>query len=463
MSDDASNTASTAMFVERRSVEVGKDQTEVRAADARPGLISCTHSAYSSRPPATATGAARRSARNTMSTAKAATDTALEKKVLKKAKAAETSADAIFTILTKNEGTKAPAEAARFLHGLFANGKLGPEHPDAMLALSMPFEGGTAPPDLLAPEMVVGLLQRAQHYSRGLDALCLLAYQQDPARLRDSRASLSEVGRLILDAARARVGEAIEPELARGLIDHFIEKIGAHLPTPEGRIRSVGAQDLLKAVGGIAPAEVWDAAHAEHFAKPRSLGLRPDLLRRFDEPTLVRVLLAVQRLNDSTLLPAFLDLTPRAEPLWAALDAVTDEVRAASVSTAIHFTQSVLACHAALASRREGAEVPASFERLVERLVHGYPMNVAGLDRLAAFCLEAFRALGPARAGAFVELAFARDEARKQRELFPANLVEATLGALASGNAELVATVRQRLPSPEALPPSIGALLQAAG
>jgi hypothetical protein len=58
--------------------------------------------------------------------------------------------------------------------------------------------------------------------------------------------------------------------------------------------------------------------------------------------------------------------------------------------------------------------------------------------------------------------AFVHQPPQRRGDVGQANLVEAALGAIASGNAELVATVQQKLPSAQALPPSIGALLQAA-
>lgn len=381
-------------------------------------------------------------------------DAGLEKKVLKKAKAAETSADAILKIVTKNEATKEPAAAAQFLGGLFAAGKLGSEHADAMEALSQPFQFQGAPLDVLDPELVVGLLARAPYYSRGLDALALLAYRRDPGRLDAARASASDTGRLVLDAVRARLGLPIDPEVAPALVRHFIERGGVHLPTDDGRIRYAGADEVRSVVDAIAPGAVWSAAYVEHFSRPGSYGLSPAVLRGLDEAGLVQVLLAVERLNDSQLLPAFLELTPRAALLWAALDGLTDEAHKNPYNAATYFTRSALACLAALASQREGAAVPATFEGHVQRTVDGYPMNVAGLDRLAAFCLAAFRALGPARAAAFVALAQARDEERRSSSLSAANRVEATLAALASEDADL----RARLGAPTGVPPSIAAL-----
>lgn len=381
-------------------------------------------------------------------------DAGLEKKVLKKAKAAETSADAILKIVTKNEATKEPAAAAQFLGGLFAAGKLGADHADAMEALSQLYQHQGAPLELLDPELVAGLLARAPFYSRGLDALALLAYPRGPSRLDGARASASDVGRLVLDAVRARLGLAVDPEVAPALLRHFVERGGVHLPTADGRIRYAGAEEVRRVVEGIASAAAWSAAYAEHFSRPGSHGLSPEVLRAFDEPSLVRVLLAAQWLNNAELLAAFLALTPRAAPLWAALDGLTDAVHQNPFHGATYFTRSALACLAALASQREGAAVPATFEGHVQRTVHGYPMNIAGLDALAGFLLAAFRALGPARAAAFVALAAARDEQRRGSSLSAANSIEATLAALAAEDA----AVRARVGAPSGVPPSIAAL-----
>lgn len=388
----------------------------------------------------------------------ASPEAALATKLLKKARAAETSPEGIWAILTKNASTQDPTDAARFLQALFAQKRLGPEHADAMLALSMPFQGGSAHPEILDPAVVLDLFSRATFYSRGLDALVLLTYPRAKAMFLEARAGLPEIGRLTLDAARARLGESMEPEVAKALVAHFIAQIGVHLPTPDGRIRNAGALEVLEATSHIAPSQVWTDAYAAHFVKPGSYAMRPDVLRRFDEATLVRVLLAAHHLNYADVLAAFIELSPCADPLWAALDALTDAVHQNPFHAGTYFVCSALACLGALASKREGKEVPATFETHVQRLVHGYPLNLAGLDRLAAFFLEAFRALGKERARAFLKLALARDEERKAKDLGPANLVEAVLSAIVTEDPALLAVVQQKIPSPSFLPPSVAAL-----
>jgi hypothetical protein len=385
-------------------------------------------------------------------------EAALETKVKRKASAAETSPEGIWSLIVANASTQDPSSAAKFLQSLFAKKKLGSEHADAMLALSMPFQGGSASPELLEPSVVLDLLQQAKFYCRGLDALVLLTYPRAKELFQSARAELPEMGRRILDAVRVRFGESVEPEVARALVLHFVEQIGVHLPTPDGRIRNAGALEVRETVKAIAPGEIWTDVYAAHFMKPGSYGMRPDVLASFDEATLVRVLLAVDHLRSTEMLNAFISLSPDTDALWAALDALTDPHKN-PFHPGTYFTLSLLACLGALASKRHGKEVPASFESHVSRMIHGYPSHLPGLERFATFLLDAFRALGGARSAAFVQLSLRRDEERREKSLGPANLIEVVLGSIASGDLTLLTKTKQNLPSPHYLPPSIVALL----
>ena len=388
-------------------------------------------------------------------------------RVLKKAKAAETSSWDILRLALDGDAPNAPRRAAELLQGLFAKGRLSYEHGDALDAFGMLFHdaatlrryakiadaksGGdeSAPIDLLDLDLVVRLLTNATFACQGLEALALVAYRRDPARFSSARATFGPTGKALLDAARLRAGEALEGSDLDAAVRVLVHASIPLLLTTDGHVAQVTRADVEKATSQV-PDAVWTTAYAEHYAG-RGAYDAPNLQRlfaerRFDEDQLVRVALGPQNhLNDETTFAAFLELEVRAEPLFAALARWRDASRwtwAGENDAA----RTLLACLGARACARDGREVPAAFDEhfgpielgiplLTQRTIPGYP----------SFVFDTLRALPPARAAALATNALAKGDERTARGQYSYYDSDAILAAFASGDEAARARVADRI------------------
>ena len=365
----------------------------------------------------------------------------LEKKVLTKAASPDAILDDIVKILSKDESTATPQGRATFLADLLEKGALDIKHAAAIDALAHAFLVPGVSLETVKPHAVLTLLQKTTAFARGVDSLTMLVFSRDPAVFLEARGALSEPARHLLDLVRLRHGEALTGDVA-AVIALVVEVDGLVQRTPEGLLRPGSIAERLELLSRLGPPEQWTPAIVARFAKPGGYGFGGEWLSQLPEAAIVQILAGKDHAREPSVWKGLMTLTLRAQPLWDAMAAVAPTVHQNSFHAATYFTMSLLAVVAALASKREGGDVPAAFETHFSAVATGYPN--APNEALAPFLVSGLAPLGTARLSALVDRSFALDDERAGRKLNARFLSDAVLAAVASGDSALREKVRAR-------------------